>query len=197
MSYEPGADHFATKNFKLSVTGFRRNQSQLIDWVTTPYIDMPRKNNLSPTGTYALALNIAKVTTTGVETDFQFSKTINNNNNISSTLGFIWLESKSSNAVPSFYLSSHAKFLVNFSTQYTFKKFSLSINGVYKNRTPQKAAPINAEVDENCFMMNARGRIFFCNKKLSVFVELDNVFDTTCSDLLGVQSTWSLVNGRP
>jgi iron complex outermembrane receptor protein len=65
------------------------------------------------------------------------------------------------------------------------KRFSLSSTAIYKNRKPQKAAPINADVDENCFMLNAKGRIFFCNKKLSAFVEVDNVFDTTCSDLLG------------
>lgn len=187
FSYEAGVDYFANNNFKLSVTGFQRRHSQLIDWVPTPYSEMPRKNNLSPTGTYALAKNISKVTTSGVEADIQFSKSLSNNNHFFITLGFVWLESKSNSAVPSFYVSSHAKFLTNFNAEYIYKRFSLSVNGIYKNRKPQKATAINAEVDENCFMMNTKASLLIWKQKLSVFTEVDNVFDNTCSDLLGSQ----------
>jgi iron complex outermembrane receptor protein len=60
FSYEAGADYFATGNLKISSTFFQRFHDDLIDYVTTPYADMPRKDNLSPTGTYALAKNISK-----------------------------------------------------------------------------------------------------------------------------------------
>ena len=143
------------------------------------------KITFHPTGIYALAKNIAKVNTTGIETDIQFSKSFGKSNQLLSTLGLIWLNSKSDNSTPSFYISSHARFLTNLSVEYLHKRFSLSSTAIYKNRKTQKAAAINADVDENCFMLNAKGRIFFCNKKLSAFVEVDNVFDTTCSDLLG------------
>ena len=185
FSYETGVDYFANNIFKLSITAFQRRHTQLIDWIPTPYNEMPRKDNLSPAGTYALAKNIAKVNTTGIETDIQFSKSFGKSNQLLSTLGLIWLNSKSDNPTPSFYISSHARFLTNFSIEYLHKRFSLSSTAIYKNRKPQKAAAINADVDENCFMLYSKGRIFFCNKKLSAFVEVDNVFDTICSDLLG------------
>ena len=187
FSYEAGADYFAGDNFKLSITGFQRLQSELIDWVPTPYNDMPRKTNLSPTGTYALARNISKVTTNGAEADFQFSKSFSSNTQFFSVLGFVWLKSTSSNAVPSFYISSHAKFLTNFSAEYIYKRFSFSISGIYKNRNPQKAVAINAEVDENCFMMNAKASLLVLKQKLAVYTEVDNLFDNTCGDLLGSQ----------
>jgi hypothetical protein len=57
FSYEAGADYFATKNLKVSGTFFQRFHDDLIDYVTTPYSQMPRQINLSPTGTYALARN--------------------------------------------------------------------------------------------------------------------------------------------
>ena len=57
---------------------------------------MPRRVNLSPTGTYALARNISKVNTTGVETELQYVKKMDNRQQIWATLGMIWLESKSS-----------------------------------------------------------------------------------------------------
>ncbi|MGZ5191298.1 MAG: TonB-dependent receptor plug domain-containing protein, partial [Flavisolibacter sp.] len=73
-SYEAGADYFLNNELKLSATFFKRHHSQLIDYVPTPYSQMPRTINLSPTGTYALAKNISKVNTTGVETELQFVK---------------------------------------------------------------------------------------------------------------------------
>ena len=185
FSYEGGVDYFTSQNLKLSVTAFQRRQSDLIDWTPTPYSEMPRKTNLSPTGSYALAKNIAKVTTSGVEADIQFSKSFNTSNQFFSNLGFIWLDSKSSNAVPSFYVSSHAKFLTNFNAEYIYKRFSLSVDGIYKNRKPQKATAINAEIDEHCFMMNAKASFSFWKQKFSLFTEVDNVFDNTCGDLLG------------
>ena len=97
FSYEAGADYFFNSRVKISVTGFQRHQSNLVDWVTTPYSEMPRKDNLSPTGTYALARNIAKVRTKGVEADVQV-----NGKNYFTTLGLIWMESKSSSSIPSF-----------------------------------------------------------------------------------------------
>ncbi|HEX8676852.1 MAG TPA: TonB-dependent receptor, partial [Segetibacter sp.] len=55
LSYEGGADFFGIKNMKIAATVFKQHFTQLIDYVPTPYDEMPRKTNLSPTGTYALA----------------------------------------------------------------------------------------------------------------------------------------------
>jgi len=185
FSYEAGADFFATGSFKISATAFQRRHTQLIDWVTTPYSEMPRKDNLSPTGTYALAKNIAKVNTTGVETDFQFNQSFNKNSRLFSGLGLLWLYSESDNSVPSFYVSSHARFLANTYIQYISKRFSVSATAIYKNRKPQQASAINAEVEENCFLMNIQGSVLCFSQKLSAFVEVDNLFNSSCADLLG------------
>jgi iron complex outermembrane receptor protein len=73
ISYEGGADLFLNNYFKFSATYFQRKQKDLIDYVPTPYSQIPRKENLVPTGNYAFAKNIARVTTKGFETDLQFS----------------------------------------------------------------------------------------------------------------------------
>jgi vitamin B12 transporter len=187
LSYELGADYFLKNNLKIAATIFRRDQQKVIDWVTTPYSDMPRKDNLTPLGTYALATNIANVHTTGAEMDIQYNKHFNHKQDIWATLGWVWLDSKSSNAVPSFYISSHAKFLTNFNVIYENKYFSLCVNGVYKHRTPQKASAINAEVTADVFIVNTKADVFIWQQKLSAFVEVDNIFDRASTDLLGSQ----------
>lgn len=185
FSYELGADLFASPNIKISATFFQRNHDDLIDYVTTPYANMPRKSNLSPTGTYALAKNISEVNTKGFETDIQFIKELNNKQRLYTVVGFTWLESKSSEATPSFYVSSHARLLTNFSIQYGTPAFSVAVNGLYKTRTPQIAAPIKATVTKDYFLLNAKAEGFVIKQKLSLFVEVDNVFDKAYSDLLG------------
>ena len=184
-SYELGADLFATPGIKISATYFQRDHDDLIDYVTTPYADMPRKSNLSPTGTYALAKNISEVNTKGFETDVQLIKELTNKQRLYTTVGFLWLESESSETTPSFYVSSHARLLTNFSVYFTTPRFSIGLNGIYKSRKPQTAAPIKAEVTKDYFLLNAKAEGFVLKEKFSLFVEVDNVFDRTYSDLLG------------
>ena len=185
FSYEAGADFFASQELKISATYFQRNHDDLIDYVTTPYANMPRKTNLSPTGTYALAKNISEVNTKGFETDVQFIKQLNSKQRFYTALGFTWLESQSSELTPSFYVSSHARLLTNFSVLYSTSWFNIGLNGLYKSRTPQSSAPIKAEVTKDYFLLNAKLEGFVIKQKLSVFVQVDNLFDKEYSDLLG------------
>ena len=187
FSYEAGADFFGIKNMKVSATFFQQRFTELIDYVTTPYAAMPRKVNLSPTGTYALALNIGKVNSTGVETDVQYNKKFNDNQHLWATFGFTWIDSKSNNTTPSFYLSSHSKYLANFNLQYAIKWFSISVNGLYKQRREQTLTAINANISKDYFVINAQLQALVYKNKVSIFTQLDNVFDKQYSDLLGSQ----------
>ncbi|HEY4481802.1 MAG TPA: TonB-dependent receptor [Candidatus Brocadiaceae bacterium] len=194
FSYEAGVDYLlrSARNdegggLKISATLFRREQQKVIDWTTTPYSQMPRKDNLSPTGTYALAKNIAKVNTSGLETDVQFNGELGNQQSIWATVGVVWLDRETSDAVPSFYISSHAKLLTNFNVLYNWRWLNVSVNGIYKHRAPQSATAINAKLSGDYFVMNVKAEGFIWKKRLSVFVEADNVFDKSYSDLLGSQ----------
>ncbi|MEO6283931.1 MAG: TonB-dependent receptor [Dyadobacter sp.] len=189
FSYEAGADWFAgnsgTSQLKISGTFFQRLQNDLIDYVTTPYANMPRKDNLSPTGSFGLALNIAEVNTTGFEIDFQSVNTISESQKLLLNAGLTWLDSKNSSSVQSFYVSSHAKFLTNFSAVYQVSGFSLSLNGLYKKRAAREATAIEASITKNYFLLNAKAEYAFINRTLAVFVQADNAFDIQYSDLLG------------
>jgi len=195
FSYEAGADWFLATNLKLSGTFFQRLQHDLIDFTTTPYAQMPRKENLSPTGTFALAENIATVNTTGFEIDLQYSKAVANKQNLYFNIGLTRLNSQSSNLTPSFYVSSHARFMTNFSAIYRVGGFSLSLNGLYKTRASREATAIHAAVSKEYFVMNTKADYTFWNRKLAVFVQADNVFNTKYSDLLGAQMPGSWLMG--
>lgn len=184
ISYEAGLDYLPAKEFRIAGTFFQRFHKQLIDYVTTPYAQMPRKDNLVAGGTYALAQNISEVNTTGVEVDFQLQKKISKGM-LNGGLGFVWLHSKSSNAVPSFYVSSHAKFMTNLYAELRYGKFLISMNGLYKDRNTQTATAINAKVTESYIVLNTKAAFFMCNGKLNIFAQIDNLTDVEYSDLLG------------
>lgn len=185
FSYEAGADFFIGQSWKIATGVFRREQEMLIDWVPTSYADMPRKDNLSPLGTYALAKNIGKVNTSGWETDVQFIHSFNEQQRIWATLGIVWLDSKISEATPSFYLSSHARFLTNFNLVYSHHWLGIHLNGLYKTRTPQAGTANFAGISGEYFVMNVQLSASLIKNKFGIFIEANNVFDQRYSDLLG------------
>jgi iron complex outermembrane receptor protein len=184
-SYEAGADLWLGKHWKLASTFFSRDQQNLIDFVPTPYADMPRQVNLVPNGRYALAKNIASVVTQGFETDIVYRRVFNQRFTLLANAGLLWLDSDDAEGgEPGFYISSHANFMTNYGVQLQAGRFVFSVNGLYKTREPRSAPAINAEITPSYFVMNVKveGRIV---KGLGVFVQADNVFDEQYSDLLG------------
>jgi iron complex outermembrane receptor protein len=185
--YETGFDYFFHGNFKLSTTFFQRFNSNLLDWVNTSYDEMPRKDNLISGATYLLAKNISALTTTGYETDLHFTSKFSGNQSLFLDGGILWQHSKSSDAQSSFYISSHARFMSNFSAQYSVKCFAVSVTGLYKNRQPQNVAAIHATVSKDYFVMNGKISYRFIKNKLGIFMQTDNIFDRKYSDVLGAQ----------
>ncbi|QRR03296.1 TonB-dependent receptor plug domain-containing protein [Dyadobacter sandarakinus] len=189
FSYEAGADWFLNRSnayqLKISGTFFQRRQDNIIDYVSTPYAAMPRKENLSPSGTFGLARNIADVNTTGFEVDLQTISRIADRQTLVLNAGLTWLDSRSSEQVLSFYISSHAKVLTNFSAIYSAGNFTFSINGLYKQRAARGVSAIEAVISKSYFVLNARAAYGFLQKRMSVFVQADNALDKKYSDLLG------------
>ncbi|MBL7746752.1 MAG: TonB-dependent receptor, partial [Chitinophagaceae bacterium] len=184
-NFEAGADYFFSTNFKISGTAFYRNHNNLIDWANTSYANMPRKINLSPTGTYALAKNVEKVNTTGIELDMIYNKKINEHTSLLASFGFTWINSENRDSIPSLYISSHAKNLTNCSIAYTVKSFLFSATGLYKERNEQKSASINSSLSPSYFVMNVKIGYNIPKKTGRLFLQVDNVFDKQYSDLLG------------
>ena len=189
FSYEAGADWFATEGIKVSATYFSRDYDKLIDYVVTPYSQMPRKDNLLPGGTFLLPKNIAQVTTQGVETDLLYQKQFSNKHSLLTNLGMVWLDSKSDSSTPSLYVSSHARFLANYTVRYATPRFAISTTGIYKTRSSKEQAEssalIKADLSPSYFVMNLRGEVLLMQGAVSLFGQVDNMFDDQYSDRLG------------
>jgi iron complex outermembrane receptor protein len=191
-SYELGADYRMGSHFKWGATAFLRDQNNLIDWTPTPYPMMPRQSNLVITGNYSLATNVSSVKTKGIETDLTYNKKWGANYELNCSTGLVWLSSTSPNKTPSFYISSHARFLWNEQIIFRARKLQLSVNSVYKIRNTQTASAINAALSPNYFLVNSKCAYLLNKRKGNVFLEITNLTNTPYSDLLGaiMPSRW-------
>jgi iron complex outermembrane receptor protein len=191
-SYELGADYRMGSHFKWGTTAFLRDQNNLIDWTPTPYPMMPRQSNLVITGSYSLATNVSSVKTKGIETDLSYNKKWGEDYELNLSTGLVWLSSTSPNTTPSFYISSHARFLWNEQIIFRARKLQLSVNSVYKIRNSQTASAINAALSTNYFLVNSKFSYLTSKRKGNVFLEITNLTNTPYSDLLGaiMPSRW-------
>lgn len=187
-SYETGFD-YSIKNVRVSVTGFIRDQQKLIDFVNAGFNDIPRNQNLDSNGRYAYAKNIKKVNTRGIEMEASFKKDISRKQSISIMASALLLDSKTSDSVPSFYILSHAKWLIQQTVMYRIGGFNISLTSVFKERTAQQATAINAVNGTQYWLVN--GRAGYSYKQYGAFIMVNNIGDIRYSDLLG-----SLMPGR-
>jgi iron complex outermembrane receptor protein len=186
-SHEAGADYRLADWLKLSATMFRRDQRDLIDWTPTPYAQMPRKSNLVQGATYALATNLSSVQTRGFELDMRIDRQFDQRNRLLLMTGLLWLNSEDADKTPSFYISSHARFLFNSTLAYTYGNFAFSLQNLYKRRNAQTASAISSQLDRVYFLTNVKVRYKFPKIHSSVLVQSYNLFDRSFSDLLGAR----------
>jgi vitamin B12 transporter len=184
-SYEAGVDFFLNSNLKISASYFQRDYNELIDWSATAYMDMPRKSNLVSNGRYELAKNVSDVETKGFETDIRYIKTFSNKHRLYTNAGLVVVNSETSEGVATIYLTSYARFLTNFSINYSAPWFSIGVNGLYKNRKPQAGSAFIAKLSRDYFVLNVKAEGFILKEKLSAFVQADNLLDQSYSDILG------------
>lgn len=181
---EIGYDWQGATKFSLHSSLFYRDQRNLIDWQTTPYAQMPRTSNLSPTGVYALAQNVERVRTEGAEMDLQYRDKLGEGR-FQAQAGILILNNHTRNGAAGFYLNSHARFLTNGLLLYKIKNWELSLGGLYKLRNRQTSSTLQATLNPSYFLLNAKIQYDWPNRSRNLFIQTDNLLNSRYSDLLG------------
>jgi iron complex outermembrane receptor protein len=185
-NYELGIDTKLSSNLSIQSSVFLVKSKGLIDWVPTPYADMPRTDNLIATGSYALAKNSKAMQNYGAELDLFYAKKYNDKVVLNARAGIIYNQFDKKN-IAGYYLAGRAKLLANSIILLQVGNFNYSVSALYKQRDPQYAAAIGASLNKEYLLIGTKIKYDFAKTKASCFVQVENIANKQVSDLLGAQ----------
>ena len=195
-SAEAGADYYPAKQIRFSVTGFIRFGENYIDYIVTPYNEIPNNRNLTPGSTYFYPQNLVDVNTSGIQTEIWLQRDLNSSSKIEFLGGYSFTNVETAEPVQgSKYISSQARHLFNFNLLYSNTFFDISINSLYKKRDEEAAPVIERDLASSFMVWNGKVNINLFKSKLFASFEVLNLFNTQYSDILGAKmpDRWMLL----
>jgi iron complex outermembrane receptor protein len=187
VNLEIGADVFLNQPVQLHATFFKRNQTNMIDWVQTKFGNMPRQVNLIPTGSYALAQNIANVNTSGVEFDINGVHKLSEKTSLRWNTGLTLVKAVAADDISSIYLSNYANTIWNTNFQLSNSLGVLSIGTLYKNRPEKFTSNLTSGVSESFGLINVRADKYLWDKKAAIYLQVENLMNIQYADFLGAK----------
>ena len=187
VNLEIGADVFLNQPVQLHATFFKRNQTNMIDWVQTKFGNMPRQVNLIPTGSYALAQNIANVNTSGVEFDINGVHKLSEKTSLRWNTGLTLVKAVAADDISSIYLSNYANTIWNTNFQLSNSLGVLSIGTLYKNRPEKITSNLTSGVRKSFGLINVRADKYLWDKKAALYLQVENLMNIQYADFLGAK----------
>jgi vitamin B12 transporter len=166
---------------------FYRNGRNIIDYVPTPTEDISGQTNLEEDGWYFYARNIGEVRTRGIEMRMELKPLKIRAARISATAGWTINDIKTNEDVTAKYITGQARHLLNLNMLIRDDNWTFSINSWYKNRPSDLSQDIGAELSSEYFVVNSKLERSLFDKKVSAFLQINNIFDRDYSDIIGVR----------
>ncbi len=194
-SAELGAKYFIDAHLSIEATIFSRWGKDLIDYVLTTSESIEDSRLLDPAAEYFYATNIAELNTSGLELRAVYQKDFSNFWRLNTSLGYSFIDSKADGDEISKYIANHSNNLLTWQLRATYKRLTMGLDGLYKERTSDIAQAINAELEPSYHVMNSRITYRMVGNFIQLYGQVNNVLDRSYSDILGAKLPgrwWSL-----
>lgn len=186
-TFDIGVDAYVSKKLQFSNTLFFRQSSNLIDYALTNSLDIGNLDNLIDSSNYLYANNISESTTIGNELGLKYAILDNKNLKIKANLNYTFLSTTTPDSVVSKYIANHPINNINGSIQLTSGGWNLNIGGAFITRNEEAAEAINAEIQSQYALVNARLSYTSQKMPVSVFMNVRNLLDTEYQEILGAR----------
>ncbi len=192
-SYEAGLDGYLWPFLKLSGTGFYRQGRNLIDYVLTPGRAYIQPEKVEPDSLYFLTQNLDSLDTYGTELELQLTHYWDRNLSLRYRAGLLWVQSVSSQDLPSKYLANHAQTLLTQRLSLQLRRFHLAVTTLYKQRDTERAVAIGVALAPSYLLVNAQ-LSYELAPGLALFGQVQNLTNTRYQDILGayMPTRWAL-----
>ena len=185
-SIEGGMDVFPLEGLRISGTAFARQGVNLIDYVLTPAETIPNNGNLMAGGEYFYTQNIESLRTAGFEIEAWDTRKWDQGQ-LRTGVGYTLLQSNNADSIVSKYLANHARHLLSANLILSHRAFTLSFNGLWKARDPERAPAIESELTGSYTLWNGRVEYGFCKNRLRASFMVHNLFNAQYADILGAK----------
>ena len=188
-SQEIGFDYKVLQNWTLSATGFARQSSNLIDYVSTNEEEIgviSENGSLQEGADYFFAKNISDVNTQGLEFESNLRVKLGMKGSLGFKVGYTYLDTYNEEDVVSVYISSHARHLVTNTLSLDWGRVNFSLQGLFKERMARIAEPIQNELEDSYLVWNTRLGLNITND-LGLNLQVQNIFDEDYQNILGAR----------
>lgn len=181
---DAGADLRPVSGTKVSITGFYRTSSNLIDYVLTNSNEISNADNLQPNETYFYSRNISSANTSGIEFLINQRARIAANLPAHLEAGYTYLHTSAETGEVSKYISNHPSHQLSFNIRLSGNRITFSSQSAYKVRSSETADIIAAEVPGSYFVTNLNAEYKLLSQ-LSIYTKILNLTDTQYQEILG------------
>ncbi len=194
-TFDLGADYRPVKSMALSATVFYRFSENLIDYIITNSNDITNVQDLLPDAEYLYASNISSSNTHGLELqldkDFKLSETTQ----LRTGIGYTYLSTQNADSAVSKYIANHPDHILNGLFKLSSKYVDISLAMNYIHRNAETIENIDARVRSDYMVTNLLLHLKPGNNKMSLFMNIHNLFDVEYQEILGPQMPGRWVMG--
>lgn len=196
---EIGIDYKLSTGVLLSITGFNRRISDLIDYVKTDGANIIIDTlKLNPTGRYWFATNNSTANFNGIETRLMIIKKLTNAIDLNFIIGYTYLNFNFDTVKVAKYAALQPKHLINTQITLQYSRVLLSVTGLYKIRNELTSATLtytpSTETNKVFEKLPSSYQVWNTSIDVDIYKHVGfltlavyNVFDQKYSDFLGAE----------
>ncbi len=186
-STEAGADYYWSSYLQVHTTLFGRYSKDLIDFVLTNESRIPNSHNLMQGEDYFYSRNIARLHTFGWESVIESSVETGRDMKIDGDMACVFLYSGSDSAMVSKYLANHAKLLMNGNIAFSWRRYRINLNTLWKYRDREEVKAINSILEPSYMVWNGKLDFHFWNESFICSIQMYNLLNKEYYDIPGAK----------
>ena len=183
-SFDLGGEYYFNKNGFLSLTGFYRKSTNLIDFSLRNSNLISNLKNLQEDEEYFYADNLSGSSVVGLETAVKYRFNWNNKFDLNTQLAYTWLRTTADAGELSKYIADHPTHQFGLTLDLSVYDFQLTSVSSLSTRQEELVESIDGSIQDDYFVTNLRVGYSLLNS-FTPYVELRNLTDTNYQEILG------------
>ncbi len=193
-SFDLGGEYYFNKNGLISLTGFYRNSSNLIDFSLRNSATINNVKNLQEDADYFYADNLSGSSVIGLEGLVKYRFNWNNRIDLNTQLAYTWLKTTAEAGELSKYIANHPTHQLGLTLDLTAYDFQITSATSLSTRQDELVEPIDGAIPKDYLVTHLKFGYNLSNS-FTPYVEIRNLTNTNYQEILGAnlpRRWWSI-----